>query len=134
MSFFASPTFLRKVLFADAASCLASGAAQLMLAEPLSQWLRLPVPLLAGTGGFLLVYAAVVAWVATREPIPRGLVWFFIAGNFAWAGACVALLAGPWVAPSALGQAWVIAQAACVVVLAELQWAGVRRAPQAGWA
>jgi len=41
--------------------------------------------------------------------------------------ACVALLASGMFAVSAIGVAWVLAQALCVVVLAELQWTGLRR-------
>jgi hypothetical protein len=48
--------------------------------------------------------------------------------------ACIALLAAGGLAPSALGIAYVLMQAATVVVLAELQWMGIRRAPQHGWA
>ena len=134
MSMFDAPKFLRNVLFADAASCLATGALQVMFTAPLSELLRLPAQLLQGTGWFLLAYAALAALVATREPIPRGFVGLFVAGNFAWAAACVALLAATSIAPSMLGEAWVIAQALTVVGLAELQWAGLRRTTRLGWA
>ena len=133
MSVFASPRFLRNVLFADAASCLATGALQLGFTGQLAQLLNLPSMLLAGTGAFLLVYAATVAFVATRDPLPRPLVWLFVIGNLGWALACIALLASGWLHPTGLGMAWVLAQAACVAVLAELQWAGLRRGPAAGW-
>ena len=49
-----------------------------------------------------------------------------VVGNFGWAAACVALLAIGGAAIAPLGWAWVIAQAATVVVLAELQWMGLR--------
>ena len=127
MSIFASPRFLRNVLLADAASCLATGALQLAFTGPLASLLRLPPQLLVGTGMFLVAYAAFVAFVGTRQPIPRGWVWLFIAGNLGWAVGCVALLASGILAPSTLGTAWVIAQAATVAVLAELQWTGLRR-------
>jgi hypothetical protein len=53
----------------------------------------------------------------------------------AWAIACAMLLAQRWFAPSALGAAWVLAQALTVAVLAVLQLAGLRRAGRvAGWA
>ena len=133
MSVFASPRFLRSVLFADAASCAITGGAQLLFTSALADLLRLPSILLVGTGAFLLAYAALVAFVATRDVLPRPLVWFFVIGNFGWAAACVALLSSAWVSPSTLGQAWVIAQAVTVVVLAELQWAGLRARPL-GWA
>ena len=134
MSVFASPRFLRNVLIADAVSCAATGALQVAFTSPLSELFRLPAPLLLGTGLFLLAYAALVAFVGTRSPIPRGLVGLFVAGNFGWALACGALLATSWVSPGVVGQAWVIAQAVTVVVLAELQLAGLKRRTPAGWA
>jgi hypothetical protein len=39
----------------------------------------------------------------------------------------VALLMSGLFTVTALGMAWVLAQALCVVVLAELQWTGLRR-------
>ncbi|MEJ6024023.1 hypothetical protein [Ramlibacter sp. PS4R-6] len=128
-----SPKFLRYVLLADSASCVATGAVQVLLAATLADLFRLPAMLLMGTGVFLLAYAAVVAFIGTREVIPRGFVWLFVAGNFGWAAGCVALLAAAPLNPTAPGQAWVIAQAITVVILAELQWAGLRSRP-AGWA
>jgi hypothetical protein len=134
MSIFASPRFLRNVLFADAASCVGSGALQLLFLEPLARLLNLPSALLFGTGVFLVAYGAAVAFLATRSPIPRPVVWLLVAGNLGWALGCIALLASGIVTPTALGMAWVLAQAACVAVLAELQWTGLRRAPVVGWA
>jgi hypothetical protein len=133
MSIFSSPQFLRNVLIADAASCVATGALQLAFTNSLAQVLKLPAPLLTGTGWFLLAYAATVAFIATRKPIPRPLVWLLVIGNFGWAIGCGALLASGFVSPSTLGVAWVAAQAITVVVLAELQWMGLRRTPVAGW-
>lgn len=126
MSITASPRFLRYVLLADSASCVATGAAQVLLPTTLADLFRLPSALLMGTGIFLLAYAAVVAYVGTREAIPRGPVWLFVAGNFGWAAGCVALLAATPLQPTLVGQAWIIAQAVTVVVLAELQWAALR--------
>jgi hypothetical protein len=135
MAIFSSPRFLRNVLLADALSCLASGALQLLFTDALVSLLRLPPLLLVATGWLLLAYAAAVAWIASRAPIPRGMVWLLVAGNAGWAVACVVLLASGAVAPGALGTAWVLAQAATVALLAELQWAGLRRpARDASWA
>jgi hypothetical protein len=134
MAIFDSPRFLRYVLFADSASCIATGAAQVLLTGTLADMLHLPAPLLLGSGFFLLAYAALAGAVATREPIPRAFVWLFVGGNFAWAAGCVALLMASSLSPSAMGQAWILAQAVTVVVLAELQWTGLRRAAPIGWA
>ena len=127
MAFASSPRFLRNVLLADALSCLATGALQLVFTGPLASLLGLPAPLLAATGLFLLAYAAIVGWIALRDPVPRGFVWLFLAGNAGWAAGCIALLMSGAVAPTALGMAWVIAQAVTVGLLAELQWMGLRR-------
>lgn len=134
MSIFQSPRFLRNVLLVDAASCLATGALQVAFTRSLAGLTNLPAPLLLATGWFLLAYAAVATLAATREPIPRELVWAFVAGNFAWAAGCAALLVAQPVAPSLTGQGWILAQAVTVVVLAELQWMGLRRTRTVGWA
>lgn len=126
MSIFASPRFLPRVMAADALSCAATGALQLGLTDMLARLTGLPVPLLTGTGVFLLAYAALAAWMASRSAPPRRLIGLVVAGNLAWAVGGVALLASGLVAPTPLGVAWVLAQALVVVVLAELQWMGLR--------
>ena len=134
MSIFSSPRFLRYVLLADAASCLTTGAVQVAFTVALEHVLQLPAALLGGTGWFLLIYGAAVAWFAVHEHVPRALVWALVAGNLGWAAASLALLASGWVAPTAWGIAWVLAQAATVTVLAELQWTALRRSRPIGWA
>ncbi|MDY0746871.1 hypothetical protein SNE35_20330 [Paucibacter sp. R3-3] len=126
-TFFASPRFLSRVMWADAASCAASGALQLLFTESLARLTGLPAALLGGTGVFLLGYAALAAWMASRATPPRGLIGLVVFGNLGWALGCIALLACGAFPVSAWGVAWVLAQAACVVVLAELQWTGLRR-------
>lgn len=124
---FSSPRFLRNVLLVDAASCLACGALQLVLPGTLPSLLGLPAPLVLGTGVFLLLYGVLVAWLATREPVPRAPVGLVALGNIGWGIACVALLMGHHVAPTTLGQAYVIVQAATVFLLADLQLLGLWR-------
>jgi len=127
MSVFASPRFLPNVMWADAASCAATGALQLAFTGALERLTGLPAPLLLGTGVFLLAYAAAAAFMASRRTPPRTLIGLVVVGNFGWALGCIALLMSGVFAISALGTAWVLAQALCVVVLAELQWTGLRR-------
>lgn len=126
MSIFAAPRFLPRVMAADAASCAATGAVQLAATAPLAAATGLPAPLLAATGVFLLVYALAAAAIARRRPAPRTLVGVVV-GNFAWAAGCVALLLADTLPLTGWGVAWLLAQAAVVVVLAELQWTGLRR-------
>lgn len=130
MSIFSSPRFLRNVLLADAASGLAGGVLQLAFTDALAQRTNLPVELLLGTGWFLLAYAAFAAYVGTRVPVPRSVVWLLVVGNLAWGVACVVLLLSGAVQPSAWGIAYVVLQAVGVTIMAELQWFGLRHAPQ----
>ncbi|RSZ46072.1 MULTISPECIES: hypothetical protein [unclassified Variovorax] len=127
MSVFASPRFLPNVMWADAASCAATGALQVAFTDALARLTGLPAPLLMGTGVFLLAYAALAAFMASRSTPPRALIGLVVVGNFGWAVACVALLVSGMFPVTAVGVAWVLAQAVCVIVLAELQWTGLRR-------
>ena len=127
MSIFASPRFLPRVMWADAASCAATGALQVALTDALPRLTGLPAPLLMGTGVFLLAYAAAAAGMAGASRPPRMLIGLVVLGNFGWAAGCAALLMSGLFPVTALGTAWVLAQALCVVVLAELQWTGLRR-------
>ena len=135
-SLFASPRFLSRVMWADAASCAATGALQVGFTDALARLTGLPGGLLVGTGLFLLAYAAAAAAMARRATPPRTLIALVAVGNFGWAAACAALLASGVFAVTALGMAWVIAQAVTVVLLAEAQWMGLRatRQPRAGLA
>jgi hypothetical protein len=135
-SLFASPRFLSRVMWIDAASCAATGALQVGFTDALARLTGLPGGLLMGTGLFLLAYAAAAAAMARRATPPRTLIGLVAVGNFGWAAACAALLASGVFAVTALGMAWVIAQAVTVVLLAEAQWMGLRatRQPRAGLA
>jgi len=123
----ASPSFLPRVMWADAVSCAATGALQVAFTGALARMTGLPMPLLMGTGVFLLAYAAAAAFMASRRTPPRTLISLVAVGNIGWAMACIALLVSGMFALSVLGLAWVLAQVVCVVGLAELQWIGLRR-------
>jgi len=127
MSIFASPRFLPNVMWADAASCAATGALQVAFTGALAGLTGLPAPLLMSTGVFLLAYAAMAAFMASRSTPPRTLIGLVVVGNFGWAVACISLLVSGIFPVTAVGVAWVLAQAVCVIVLAELQWTGLRR-------
>lgn len=114
---------LRKILWLDAATCVATGLLLSILSAPLSAWLGLPEALLFYAGLALFPIAAFMAWTATRLAEPA--VWLVIGGNALWVLGSLAVLA---LSPTALGYAFVIAQAAAVAVLAELEYIGLRRA------
>ena len=124
-------TFLRRVLFADAIPSLASAA--LLVAAPgrLAELTGLPGALLLEAGLLLVPFVLLVLAVAARPNTPRAGVQAIVAINVLWVIGSLAVLAGPWFAPSALGYAFVIAQAVAVGVLAELQVIGLRRTAMA---
>jgi hypothetical protein len=126
-SLMSSPRFLRAVVWFDASTGVLLGALHLLLTEPLAQWLGLPGGLLLVSGALLLGYAALAIAIARSDPMPRGWLWVLIVGNFAWALASLALLLGSPLAPTLLGQAYLLVHVVSVALLAELQWFGVRR-------
>lgn len=122
-----APEFLRFALIADAAASGALGLGLAALAGPLSGLLGLPEALPRYVGIFLIVWAAGVLWLGTRARPARRAVWAVIAVNAVWALDSVLLLLSGWIAPTALGVAFILVQAAAVAVFAEIQYVGLRR-------
>jgi hypothetical protein len=126
MNTFALPlggaTFLRRTLALDAATCVAMGALLVAFQAPLAGLLGLPAGLLFYAGLALFPCAALML-AAHRS---RALAWLVVAGNAAWVAASVAVLLVA--SPTALGYAFVIAQALAVAVLAWLEALGIRTA------
>jgi len=122
-----SNRFLRYALLADAVASGATGLLMIAGADLLTGLLGLPVGLMREAGLLLIPYVALVAFVGTREVISRQAVQTVIALNVVWVAASVGLLVTDFVAPTALGVAFVLAQAAAVAVFAELQFIGLRR-------
>jgi hypothetical protein len=119
--------YLRFVLLADAA---ASGATALLLlagAGVLENWLGLPVALMREAGLVLVPYVIFVAVIASRRTASTGTVGAVIAINALWTAGSLLLPVSGWVAPTALGVAFVIAQGLVVGLLGLLQYAGLRQ-------
>lgn len=127
MSLQNNSSFLRRVLLADAAVSGASGLLMMLGAGLAEAPLGLPAGLLRYSGLGLLPFAAFVAYLASRESLPRPAVWAVIACNALWVVDSVLLLLSGWVEPTGLGYAFVIAQALVVAMLAEMQYLGLRR-------
>jgi hypothetical protein len=134
MSIFASPNFLRRVLWADAAAGAASSLLHLLGAGLLAPLLGLPHGVLVVSGAGLLVYVAAAMYLAACEPASRSGVGMLIAANWAWVGATAVVFMMNASTATALGQAYLVVHALAVAALAELEWLGLRRAPRVGWA
>lgn len=126
------PRFLRRVLLADAATCVLMGAVLTLDTAALASPLGLPAALLFYAGAALFPIAAFILALLARPAIPAALVWLLIAGNIAWTADSLLLLATPWVHPTALGTAFVIAQAAAVALIAAVEYAGLRGSARTG--
>ena len=121
-------TFLRRVLFADAAVSVGVGAVMALGASLLQPLLGLPTTLLVGAGVLLFPYTVYLLWLATRPVVPRAAVWVPIASNVIWAVDCAVLLFASGLNPTTLGIAFVAIQIVTVLAFAELEFIGLRRA------
>ena len=119
--------FLSRALLADAVFSGVAAVALTLGAGTLAPLLNLPEILLRETGLFLIAYAALVGWLASRSTVAKALVLFVIIGNAAWTLGSIALLFSGAVSPNLLGQVFIVAQAIATGVFAELQYIGLRK-------
>ena len=122
---------LRRALLADAIFSGTSAVVLTLGAGALAPLLNLPDALLRETGLFLILYAALVGWLGTRQTLPKLWAAIVVAGNAAWTLASIALLFSGLVSPNVLGEIFVAAQAIATGVFAELQYVGLRRSSAA---
>ena len=120
-------TFLRRALFADAATCTVTGLLSIIFSETLGALLELPAQLLFYAGLSLLPFAAFLLFVGTRRRTASIFVWAIILLNALWTLDSFLILLAGWVAPNAFGSGFVILQAVGVTVLAGLEFIGLKR-------
>jgi len=127
MTYTRSSRFLRRALLADAATSAATGLLMMLGAGLLARLLGASAALVDYGGLSLLPFAGLVAYLASRETLPRSAVWAVIAYNVLWAKVDgVLLLISGWIEPTALGHAVLIAQALVLAMFAQLQYLGLR--------
>jgi hypothetical protein len=117
----AGETALRRVLLVDAVVTGANGVAHLAGATALDGVLGVPAGALRPIGAFLVVFAGVVAVVATRRPIPGGAVRELMAGNALWVVASLVVAATGALDANGVGTAWTALQAVTVAGFVALQ-------------
>jgi hypothetical protein len=121
-------SFLRTLLLVDLVATVGFALALLLGAGALDELLGASTGLLRGIGLALVPFAALQAYLVSRDQPPARAVTALIAGNALWAVASIAALIGLPLALTAVGTGFVIAQAVAVGALAELQTVGLRRA------
>lgn len=118
--------FLRQALLLDAGASGLMGIVMAAAPSFVGRLLNLPSGFVLGIGLFFVVFAATLL-VLRRYPLPA-LIWLVILGNAAWGVASIAVLFTDLLAPNMLGVAVIVFQAVAVLVFAELEYLGQRRA------
>lgn len=118
---------LRLTLKVDAIAGGAMGLLMALAAQPLGELFGLPFVLLLVAGIVLLPLALVLYWMSNQTLLSRTGAWAVIALNSLWVVESAVLLVTGYVQPTALGYAFVIGQALVVLLLAELEFFGLRR-------
>ncbi len=122
-----SSRFLKNALALDAAACAGTGLLLAFGAGALAAPFGFPAGFLRGAGLVLLPCAALLAFLASRETLPRLAVYAVIGVNLVWIVDSLAILLMGWFQPSGLGIAFVLGQAAAVAVVTELEVIGLKR-------
>lgn len=121
---------LRRTLQVDSLTGLMMAASHLLATQALSGWLGLP-PVWLHLSAAIALGAALLAGALSRQSTPApALTLLLAAGNLLWVLASVWLVWAAPVALTTLGQAWVLIQAATVLVLAVLEAAGAMHLAQ----
>ena len=120
--------FLRYVLFADAATCVVCGLLLSIGGAFLRNIVNLPLELMLYAGLSLFPFAAFLVYAATRKSLSKPVVWLIIGLNLLWTIDSFLLLISGYVAPTTFGYIFVIFQAAGVLLFADLEFIGLRKA------
>jgi hypothetical protein len=118
---------LRRAIVGDAVITGAMAVLLVAAAAFLGPMLNLNETFLRETGIFLIVYALLVGFLGSRELMPKIAVCLVIAANVLWTVDSIVLPFTGWVQPNMLGQAFIVAQALAVAIIAELQFIGLKR-------
>jgi hypothetical protein len=118
---------LRLALRLDAALSASAGALTLATQSMLQTLLGMSDSHVLALGLFMLGYGLLLAWLGVRQALPGTLVWSLVIGNLLWVLGSVALTFSGWIEPTPVGVALLLAQAALVAVITELQYLGARR-------
>lgn len=124
-------SWLRWGLGIDSVASASMGLIFVLLSEPVSTLFHLPPMGVLSVGLFCLIYATVIGRMAQRPRLPRWSVWAVVIGNALWAVDSVLLVSLDLLSPNDGGRVFILVQAALVFGLAEWQYLGLKRSPDA---
>ena len=119
-------SYVRNVLSLDAATSGIAGVAMIAGAGFISGLTALPSSLLFWAGVILLPWTALLAYFSRRSTMSRIAMIDIVAVNALWVVASIGILVAGLVTPNMLGVAFVIAQAAAVLLFTDLQMGVLR--------
>jgi len=122
-----SDTFLRLILWLDAATCTIFGLGLLVLGGLVETYLGIPRAVHLAAVAILVPATAIMIGTASRNAMPEAGVMLVIIGNVLWVLASLWLAVSGVVAPTTLGIVFLLVQAAAVGAIAWLEWSGLRR-------
>ena len=123
-------TFLRRVLLADAATCVATGLLLSLGGGFLADLLALPPALLFSAGLSLFPFAAFIVYLAAHEKLSAAAFWAVVLLNALWTLDSFLILLAGWVTPNWFGTVFIAAQALGVGLFAALECLGWRNSPE----
>lgn len=123
-------SYVRNVLSLDAATSGIAGVAMIAGAGLISGLTGLPSSLLFWAGVILLPWTALLAYFSRRSTMSRIAMIDIVAVNALWVVASIGILVAGLVTPNMLGVAFVIAQAAAVLLFTVLQMGVLRSSAQ----
>ena len=122
-----SETFLRRVLWADAATCAAFAILMAIAGDPLESLLGIPRAVHLVALALLVPSALLMAFTASRKPLFAAGVILIVCGNAAWVLASFWLALSGVFAPTGPGIAFLMVQAAAVAAIAMLEYSALRQ-------
>lgn len=123
-------SYVRNVLALDAVTSGLAGIAMIAGAGFISGLTALPSGLLFWAGVVLMPWTAVLLYFSRRSSMSRFAMIDIVAVNALWVVASVGILVTGAVTPNMLGVAFVIAQAAAVLLFTVLQMGVLRASAQ----
>lgn len=119
---------LRNALRGNALFSAISGLIALLAAQSVATFTGIEAPVFFVVLGIVLIlYAADLWWIATRETIDRRFAWAAIVLDILWVAGSIVILLSGWISLTAAG-GWAIALLAeTVAIFSILQYIGLRR-------
>lgn len=132
MQIFSVSTFLRRILIADAVTCIGCGLLLTLGSHWLAQFAGVPAEATRYAGLTLFPFAAFLIYMATRKTLSAAGIWTVILLNALWTADSILILFTGWIRPTEFGYIFVLAQAAGVAAFAALEYVGLRKSIPAG--